>query len=407
MRVIVSGAGLGGLVLAHALRDHAEVVVVDRDAHPGDTGGYRIALTPEAVAVVEQHVPARLVDRIRSVSDGPRTFSQFTIADSRLRPIVVAPEPPGQDRMLCQRRALRQILAEGLGDSIRFASTVTSAEAHAEGASVTLTDGTRIDGDLVVAADGARSATLRRLAPETSADTGLVGIAGSTPLGRAPRFPRYLDHGPALAVDRFGTGMFLSLTSRGLSSPPADLADAVGPPSLVWGLIARRDALPDVRDADPEELAATASVLVRRWHPWLQDAIAASAADRTAAFSFRAADPSEPRFPWSPCRITAIGDAVHAMPPTGGRAGSTAIRSAGALADALIAEADIDVAVARYQSRVNEWARPAILESLGPVRVITALRHPLAQLVAGPALGVAGAVGAALYRLRVRGTRDD
>ncbi|PCE15597.1 hypothetical protein AUC47_11960 [Microbacterium sp. SZ1] len=406
MRVIVSGAGLGGLVLAHALRDHAEVVVLDRDASAGDTGGYRIALTPEAVAVVEQHIPARLVDRIRSVSDGPRTFSQFIIADSRLRPIVVAPEPPGQDRMLCQRRALRQILAEGLGDGIRFSSTVASAEAHASGASVTLTDGTRIDGDLVVAADGARSATLRTLAPDTSADTGLVGIAGSTPLTRGVRFPRYLDRGPALAVDRLGTGMFLSLTSRGLSSIPADLADAVGPPSLVWGLIARRQALPDVREAGPEELALTASALVRRWHPWMQDAILGSAADRTAAFSFRAADPSAPRFPWAPCRITAIGDAVHAMPPTGGRAGATAIRSAGALADALIAEPDTDAAVARYQSRVDEWARPAIVESLGPVRVIAALRHPLAQLLAGPALGVAGALGAAAYRRRVRAAAE-
>ncbi|MFS0894989.1 hypothetical protein [Microbacterium sp. 179-I 3D3 NHS] len=92
---------------------------------------------------------------------------------------------------------------------------------------------------------------------------------------------------------------------------------------------------------------------------------------------------------------------MHAMPPTGGRAGSTAIRSAGALADALIAEADIEAAVARYQSRVDEWARPAILESLGPVRVITTLRHPLLQLVAGPALGIAGAVGSAVYRRRM------
>ncbi len=189
-------------MLAQALRDHADVIVLDRDANSADTGGYRIVFTPEAVAVIERHVPAPLVDRIRSVSDGAETFSQFTIADSHLRPIVVAPEPPGQDRMLCQRRALRQIPSEGLGERVRFSSTVVSAQTHGGGATVTLADGSRVDADLVVAADGARSATLQSFAPDTSSDTGLVGIAASTPLTRRTGFPRYLLHGPALAIDR-------------------------------------------------------------------------------------------------------------------------------------------------------------------------------------------------------------
>ncbi|WP_194762999.1 FAD-dependent monooxygenase [Microbacterium sp. UFMG61] len=130
----------------------------------------------------------------------------------------------------------------------------------------------------------------------------------------------------------------------------------------------------------------------------MADVIRDTDPDRTAAVSFRAADPEAPRFPWRPCRITAIGDAVHAMPPTGGRAGSTAIRSAGALADALIAEPDIDSAVARYQARVDEWAVPAIEESLGPVRAIQALGNPVAQLAAGPLLSIAGWIGAGRYR---------
>lgn len=398
MRVVVSGAGLGGLVLAHALRGHADVVVVERDARPSDTGGYRIALTPAAVAVVSRHVPSDVVDRIRAVSDGPDTFSQFTIANARLRPIVVAPEPAGQDRLLCQRRALRQVLAEGLGDGIRFSSTVVAAESSDGGASVTLADGTRIDADLVVAADGVNSPVVRSVAATTNTDTGLTGIAGSTPLLAGARFPRYLERGPALALDHRGLGMFLSLTSRGLPSIPPDLADAVGPPSLVWGLIARHDVLGDTRDASPAELAAMSADLVGAWNPWMPEMIRRTDPDRTAAFRFRVADPKAPRFPWAPSRITALGDAIHAMPPTGGRAGSTAILSAGALADALIARPSIDDAVAAYQARVNDWAAPAITESLGPVRVIRALRHPALQSVARPLLGLAGVGGSAAYR---------
>ncbi|WP_322409888.1 NAD(P)/FAD-dependent oxidoreductase [Microbacterium invictum] len=406
MRVVIVGAGLGGLVLAHALRDHADVVVLDRDAEAADTGGYRIALTPEAVAVVEQHVPASVVERIREVSDGPETFAQFTIADAQLRPIVVAPEPEGQDRMLCQRRALRLILADDLGERIRFASTVVAARSRADGASVALSDGTEIDADLVVAADGARSSVVEAVTERpTSDDAGLIGIAGSSPMTAGATFPRYLAQGPALALDHRGVGMFLSLASRRTARLDAawaglspELRSAVGPPALVWGLIARREMVADILGAPPGTLIARAHELAAAWHPWMTEQIETSDPARTAAFSFRAARPHPPRFPWSPSRVTAIGDAVHAMPPTGGRAGSTAIRSAGALAEALIRESRIDDAVRSYQSRVDEWAVPAIRESLGPVRVIRALRAPLVQAVARPALAVAGVVGAARYR---------
>lgn len=399
MKIVIVGAGLGGLVLAQALRDRADVIIVEKDAAAADTGGFRIALTPEAVQVVEDWVPTSLVGRIRAVSDGSETFSQFTIANARLHPIIVAPEPPHHDRMLCQRRALRQILTEGLEDRIQFGTTATTAHAHATGASVTLSDGSTIDADLVVAADGARSATLNSITSETSHDTGLVGIAGSTPL-QTHTFPKYLTYGPALAIDKTGLGMFLSLASRGLHSVPEDLTDAVGPPSLVWGLISRRADLPNTRGATAATLARICSSQVENWNPWMRSIIEASDPARTAAFNFRAADPKAPRFPWAPSRITAVGDSVHAMPPTGGRAGSTAIRSAGALAQALTTECNVDRAIANFQQCVDDWAGPAIRESLGPVRIIQTLRSPAAQTLAGPLLCLAGAIGLATYRRR-------
>lgn len=399
MRVVVCGGGLGGLVLAHALREHADVVVLERDAAAADTGGYRIALTAEAVAVLERHLPPRLLRRIREVSDGASTFSQFTIANAQLRPIVIAQEPEGRDRMLCQRRVLRTLLAEGLGGQVRFAATVASAEGMERGGVVTLHDGTRVEGDLVVAAEGARSATVRSVAhAETSQDLGLIGIAGSTPFSSGGRFPRFLDRGPALAFDHRGVGMFLSLASRGITDVPPALAEAVGPPSVVWGLIVRRSLIDDPLDASPQHLLASVLEQLTGWHPWMQEQITASDPDRTAAFAFRAAPLDAPRFPWPPSRVTAVGDAVHAMPPTGGRAGSTAIRSAGALADALLATTDIDRAIADYQRRVDDWAVPAIRESLGPVRTIRALANPTAQLLAKPALAIAGAFGTCAFR---------
>lgn len=400
MRVLVCGGGLGGLVLAQALRDRADVVVLDRDAAPADTGGYRISLTPPAFRVVRRHLPATTVARLRSVSDGPETFAQFTIATSRLRPIVIAPEPEGQDRLLCPRRALRLLLAEGLGDRLRFGSAVVSAEQSADGASVTLAYGTRWDGDLVVAADGASSVVAPGHAAPPSTDTGLRGIAGSTPLVPDAWVPPFLRRGPALALDARGNGLFLSLTSGAAGVEDEDLRAATGPLALVWGLIARRDALPDLRGSRGAELQDVAARQLADWTPWLPQEIEGADPDRTAWFRFRAADIRRPLFLDRPGRITAIGDAVHAMPPTGGRAGSTAILSAGALAAELRSGVTVPEAVARYQQAAPQWAVPAIRESMGPVRILRALRNPVVQAVAGPLLGLGGAVGGARYRSR-------
>jgi salicylate hydroxylase len=400
VRVVIVGAGLGGLVLAHALQHHADVVVLERDAAAANTGGYRIALTPEAVQVMDRHVPPATMTRIRAASDGPDTFSRFTVTDRRLRPILVDREPPGVERMLCQRRVLRIVLAEGLGGRVRFGTDVVGAEPVPGGAEVRTADGTELCADLVVAADGARSTTLHGIARRPlAADLGLVGIAGSTPL-RGDRLPRYLLHGPALGLSGRGTGVFLSLTSRGLAHRPPDLAEAIGPPSLVWGLIARREEIPTALREGPAALVALASEQVDGWHPWLRAQVLAADPARTAAYSFRAASPRASRFPWPSSRITAVGDAVHAMPPTGGRAGATAIRSAGALADALLVEPDVDAAVRDYQAAVDDWAEPAIRESLGPVRMIRALRSPVLRAIAGPLLDAAGAVGVAAHRGR-------
>lgn len=391
---MISGAGLGGLVLAQALRAHADVVVLERDRSPLDTGGYRIALTPQAVAVLDRHVPPELLARIRAVSDTAASFSQLTIADRRMRPIVVAPEPPGEDRMLCQRRALRVLLLDGLGDAVRFDAPVAAAHAHAAGATVELADGSLVHGDVVVAADGARSPVVRAQAGgPSSRDLRLTGIAGSTPLAGGG-VPAFLDRGPAIALDHRGTGLFLSLASRGVRDVPAELVDAVGPPSLVWGLIAPAGRVPEALSASVGRLVRMAADATARWHPWVTGSVERSDLDRVAAFAFRSASTSGPRFPWPLSRVTALGDAVHAMPPTGGRAGSTAILDAGWLADCLIADpGSPERAIAAYQARVDEWAIPAIEESLQPVRVLRALEHGAVSAIARPALAIAGAIG--------------
>lgn len=403
MRVVINGGGIGGLTLAQALRDHADVTVIERDADAVATGGYRLALNSAATGVLTRHVAPEIMARIRAVSDDARRFAQFTIATDRMKPLVVEPQDAGEDRLLAQRRALRLLLTEGLEGSIRWSTRVIRVEEHDAEAVVHLDGGEQVRADLVVGAEGARSPTVEAVtALALNSDLGLTGIAGSAPRVAGAPIPRFLRRGPALVFSAEGTGMFLSLTSSGSGVLAGRLEEAVGPPSLVWGLIAPVARVPTAGQASSSELIEMAQRLTRRWHPWMGDQIARTLPDRIAAFAFRAADPDVDLTPWRPRRITALGDAIHAMPPTGGQAAATAIRDAGALADGVLrhlsGELALEDALRGYHRELRGWAVPALRESLGPVRLIRALGNPIAAAVARPLLRIAGAVAAGSTR---------
>lgn len=396
------GAGIGGLSLVHALSHRAEVVVVERDASAADTGGYRISINDEACRALGTLLPRALTDEIRSVSDTGTAFEQFTIADSRLRPLLVAPEPAHQDRILAQRQVLRVLLARDITSTIRFGSTVRSVSQTKNTATVALTDGSVIEGDLVVAADGADSAVVASmLGRSPTRDLGLIGIAGWAPLGGVNP-PGYLRRGPALAFGADGTGVFLSLHHPPTSATRDPLiAGLAGEPALVWGTITRSLRHMPTRDTPGEVLVRQAAALLDEWSPWLRERVHDSDPSRTAAFRFRAVDPAGPIADWTPDTVTALGDAIHAMPPTGGRGASTAICDAADLARSIGEHLDgtpLTEALSRYQRSIGPRARSAVRESLGPVRVINALRHRPARLLARPLLNAAGALGAWRYR---------
>lgn len=405
MRVVVCGAGMGGLTLAHGLKRYADVLVLDRDQQASATGGYRLHLDAAACQILERVLPASTWSAIRAVSDGPSAFRAFTVADDRLCPVVVDPQPAGEDRLLCHRPVLRELLAEPLGDRVRFGAQVDHVVVGESDARVVLSTGETITADVVVGAEGPASPTVTALAgAPTATPTGLVGIAGSTSLDPSDQLPAHLLAGPGLAVSGSGTGLFLS--TAGLNAPPGDMPpeirDLAPRASLVWGLIARRASLPDMLPTSGEELVELAVEQLSGWEPRLRALVERAQPDTVALYTFRAADPRADLTPWRPGPVTALGDAVHCMPPTGGRAAATAIRDAGFLADALTSRpatlAGARAAIRDYEDAMPAWAVPAIRESLRPVTVINALANPALRAVAGPALHLAPHVTPARWR---------
>lgn len=397
---------MGGLTLAHALGDSAEVVVLDRDPEASATGGYRLHLDAPACRILAAALPRVTWSTIRAVSDDAETFRAFTIADDRLRPVVVDRQPPGEDRLLCNRVPLRQLMADSLGDRVRFGARVARVLPGDSVSHVVLSTGEILEADVVIGAEGSASPTVMALAgASTARPTGLVGIAGSTLLDRDSEVPAFLLQGPGLALSGNGTGMFLSLTGLRTGTPgaTADLKGAPPPPSLVWGLIVRRSALPDPLPTSAEDLVGVVLDCLRRWDRRLRSLVARSDLSSVASYTFRAVDPRADLTPWQPGLVTAIGDAVHCMPPTGGRAAATAVRDAGHLATLLRSHPctpeGARAAIHAYETAMPRWAVPAVRESLGPVAIIRALAHPGLTALATPALHVAGCLGHARHRI--------
>jgi 2-polyprenyl-6-methoxyphenol hydroxylase-like FAD-dependent oxidoreductase len=163
VKVVISGAGIAGLALAHRLGTLGhEVVVVERATGPRTTGymidffgpGYdaaeRMGVLPRLIESGYRVEEAAYVDsRGRRVA-GLRFDRLARAVDGRLLSIM-RPD---------LERAFREDLPAGV--TLRFGAGVVGVEDSDSGATARLSDGSTVTGDLLVGADGVHS-TVRRL----------------------------------------------------------------------------------------------------------------------------------------------------------------------------------------------------------------------------------------------------
>ena len=395
MRVGVAGGGIGGLVLAHALRGRGiDCVVFERDAAPGATAGYRLHLDEAALTALAGAVPAEVLATLRSVGAGPEAFRQFSVLDHRGRTRLRLRDVTGDDVLMIGRRPLRAVLARGLEDAVRWGLRCDGYTAHERGVRVHLRDSPDGEVDVLVGADGVRSRVARRLLGRPGArPAGVTGIAGRTPL-TAPvsrLVPADLFRGPGFVVGPGGVGSFLSVhrpDGDGVADPARE------EPYLVWSVAARLEQFAaDPGVLRPGELLAEAQRLTERWWPALRSLIAAAEVSATAAFPFWF---PAALGPWPLGRVTLLGDAVHPMPPTAGAGAGTAIVDAAHLARDL-ATRPVPAALDVYQRRLLSYAPAAVDEARPPLAWQRRFGNPVVR-----ALGTGVLLPAADVVLRAR-----
>ncbi|GAB3812904.1 FAD-dependent oxidoreductase [Kribbella italica] len=384
MRIIVVGGGIGGLALGAGLRRAGhEVVVYDRDTDAAATGGYQITLDEQAQTALSGLVGPEVMRRLRASASALCRRERDTLWDRRGRVIGYGPELRDSVSLDVDRITLRLLLAEAVGADLRLGHTVAGLDK--DGVRVRFADGTSDSADLIVGADGAHSVVAQELAgARTNQPAGLIGFCGRTrradlSAGEQER----LGLRSSMGVGPHGAALYVGyLDPVGfavLNEPELRMSVTTGP-TYIWGAMfpesSRTAALRDLRGRELQT-ALAGRFREHHWSEQTLEVIARSDPASVAAFRFNAASTRAADLaPWRAGRITALGDAVHATPPTAGMGAGTAIRDAADLVQQLAGDNLLD-AVAAYESGLRERGAEVLTLAMKTVRLILATDTPL------------------------------
>ncbi len=161
----VIGAGIGGLAAACALRQRGfEVVVCERAAELGEVGA-GLQLGPNAVKVLRA---LGLEEPLRKLAFEPTNIVSLAWDDAHLRfrePLKAVAAPRfGAPYLSAHRADLHRVMCEQVpADTIRLGAQCTAASFTGSSAVAAFADGSAVEADVVVGADGINSAVRESL----------------------------------------------------------------------------------------------------------------------------------------------------------------------------------------------------------------------------------------------------
>jgi salicylate hydroxylase len=347
-KVAIAGGGIGGLVLALALRERRIGCEVYEQADELREIGAAVALSANGTRELRR---LGLGEQIESVSVVPsalvirRWDSGEVIADHPIGRDGIYEATFGAPYYGVHRVALLQALADRLADEgVNLGRRCVGVTETDWGAELQFADGSSATADLVVGADGVHSVMRRHVVGEVRGRfSGTVGYRGLVPVEAMPSLPdptplqfwagprRHLLH---YAIDGGRTVNFLAVVRV-----PEWTGDTWMEECEVGDAVAAYDG----------------------WHPAVTEMIGATEVGaRWALFDLAPLDR------WHTDRVVLMGDAAHAMVPHQGQGANQTIEDAIVLADCLAGTGDVAPALRVYEesrhkrtARVQRWSRRA------------------------------------------------
>ncbi|MCW5695106.1 MAG: FAD-dependent monooxygenase [Bauldia sp.] len=366
VHVAIVGGGPGGLALAQGLRKlGVDFAVFERDRARTDyVQGFRLGIRERGINALRKCLPDDLFEAfLATAGSAPKTALAL---DEKLEPVegLEGWGRSSEDDLLSDRSVsritLRQILLSGLDNRVHLGTAFSHYTANADGAiTAHLEDGSRIDCNILVGADGANSRVRRQLLPDAvTFDTGVRRIAGKMTLAAAAHhaIPPLLTDNTVSILPRAGTDQLarsLFITAHRVNPDAYKRFGLIGAddPALAgfhfnnttsyvwWNTAYWQDELAsdaELAEATPSDLLDLLLDRLGGWHPDLVKLVNHTDPSTVALLKVRSSRPVDP---WPTGKVTLLGDAIHSMTYFRALGGNTALYDAGLLVDEFAAVA--------------------------------------------------------------------
>ncbi len=316
----IIGAGIGGIAAACALRLHGiEVTAYERATELGEVGA-GLQLGPNAVKVLRG---LDVFEALRPLAFEPVNIVSLAWDDAHLRfrePLRgAAAQRFGAPYVMAHRADLHRVLAAKLADAeLVLGARCVGVGATGAGATATFADGSTIEADVVIGADGINSVVRENLfGPQPALFTQQMAWRCMVPIDCVPR---RVGRGNVVEIGRDEYVGWLGPEGHVICYPIRG--------GEVYNIFAGHVTEEWVEESwsvpsSVEELLAGYA----GWNPAFLDML--SQVEQCYKWGIRDRDPL-PR--WTLGRITLLGDAAHSMMPTLAQGACMALEDAFALA---------------------------------------------------------------------------
>ncbi|MBL4756336.1 MAG: FAD-dependent monooxygenase [Rhizobiales bacterium] len=347
-KILIAGGGIGGITAALCLvRAGFEVQVFEQANELGEVGA-GIQLSANAIRVLEY---LGLREKLAEIAAQPIRY-EFKIFDTAevLQKIPLGDthsKKHGAPYLQFHRADLLAVLVQKAHDVspslVHLGKTVTGFDEDEQGVTLKFSDGTTEHGDILIGADGIKSAVRAQIAGDTVPEyTGQVAWRVMVPTSDLPKD-------------------FMELITEIWVGP--------GKHAVVY-FLRRGELLNFVGAVDHAEWSEEGWTVkypwsdmkkdFEGWHPNIQTIL--DAADHDMCFRW-ALNNRPPIKNWSTDRATLLGDAAHATLPYMAQGAAMAIEDGAVLARALKASDDVNECLQIYQNSRIERTTKIVNES--------------------------------------------
>jgi len=330
MKILIAGAGIGGLTAALCLQKAGHEVLLFEQAKAFSEVGAGLQCGANVLKVMDW---LALFDQIKSHSVVPE---RVDFRDAKTGKVLYCSEwgETYQEKyrapyLHIHRADLQTVLVDAFEGQIELGAFVSSYTETRDGVSITLNDGRQFEGDCLIGADGIKSSVRKQLLGDIKPIfTGNVAWRGVVARDKLPE-----NFMQTVATNFMGQGKHMVIYYL----RNQELVNFVGVVEGQQWLDESWTSLGSWQELKNE---------FDGWHPTVQTLIDAANKQqcyRWALFNHR------PFKTWSSDRVTLLGDAAHATLPFMASGAAMAIEDARILQRSLDQSANIGDALQRYQ----------------------------------------------------------